>query len=485
MFIEPLKEKSHDSNKIATDKAEDFFSLSNRITLIGSAGSGKSTLIKYLLVKCIEEKIKVPIRVELRYLNNYDSDLKNYINKEVFQFQKLGVSDNKVDELLSNNYFTFFFDGFDEVSSIKRAIVANDIDMFTKRYPNNNYVVTSRPYADIELLPLFNNYSVSTLTIEEIETFVKKQISPEESELADKIINAINATENLKYRSFLGNPLLLSMFILTFQSYSEVPKKRSDFYQQVFDTLFSTHDSMSKMAYVREKQSGLLKQQFETVLSLFSFLSFFRNQFTFSSKYFNQELNYIKEKNINLTFDNQLLISDFQVAIGIINKEGTDYTFPHRSLQEYFAAMYIQQLSEEHKIRIYTSMAQEMLNDSYLVLSKSHLVSLLSELDSVNVIKYFTLPIIESTWNDVCKTNSNSEKVYYFNTAVISFLWTIESQKISETFELFFDYKSGIPIYFANKDEAQKKSVNWLDNKISPSEKFKIRFLKNANLYVE
>ena len=46
-------------------------------------------------------------------------------------------------------------------------------------------------------------------------------------------------------------------------------------------------------------------------------------------------------------------MQDLQVAIGIITQEGTEYTYPHRSLQEYFAASYIASLSEYNKEKIY------------------------------------------------------------------------------------------------------------------------------------
>ena len=54
----------------------------------------------------------------------------------------------------------------------------------------------------------------------------------------------------------------------------------------------------------------------------------------------------------NIFFDNDKFINDLQVAIGVLNKEGTDYTFPHRSLQEYFAAIYIASLNDENNKKI-------------------------------------------------------------------------------------------------------------------------------------
>ena len=144
---------------------------------------------------------------------------------------------------------------------------------------------------------------VCNLDDKEIFSFVKKQISDSEKELAEKIIKAINHIDNRSYRTFLSNPLLLSMFILTFQSYSEIPKKRSDFYKQVLDTLY-VHDSVSKLSIVRAKISGLPKEGFEDMQDYLALSAFFEEKFIFQKEYLYQKLNIIKAKKTHLEFDN-------------------------------------------------------------------------------------------------------------------------------------------------------------------------------------
>mgnify|MGYP006141737543 CR=1 FL=1 len=247
----------------------------------------------------------------------------------------------------------------------------------------------------------------------EIAAFVKKQIPSSEKELAEKIIKAINKDENRSYSSFLSNPLLLSMFILTLQSYSDIPQKRSEFYDQVFDTLFSIHDSVSKLAYVREKVSGLSKDQFEEILQLFSFLSYFEEKFLFPSNYLSDKLNIIKSKKKNLTFDNDKFIDDLQVAIGILNKEGLDYTFPHRSLQEYFAALYISKLGIENKKLLYNKLLHEIKDNVGSLMQKDHFYSLLAEMDYNNLSTYVSIPLIKNLFEELNKEEKITKIVAY------------------------------------------------------------------------
>lgn len=413
LFIKELKKGTGASARISTASAKKLFSKWNYITLIGSAGSGKSTIVKYLFVNCFEEEYKIPIKIELRYLNEYKGSLNEFIFNEIFKFQKLGFSNTIIDRLLDSDGFIFFLDGYDEINSTIKSQTTKDIDAFVKKYPNNKYVITSRPHTSIDLLPMFTNFMVTDLDDNEIASFVKKQIPSSESELAEKIIKAIFKKENTGYKSFLSNPLLLSMFVLTFQSYSDIPKKRSEFYYQVFDTLFSVHDSMSKLAYVREKLCGLSKEQFEEVLELFSFVSYFEEKFIFPPRYLEDKLSQIKKIKSKLSFDTQPFIEDLQVAIGILNKEGLDYTFPHRSLQEYFAASYIEGLGVENKKNLYEKLKRDIQSNYSILLTKDHFFNLLIEIDYNNCSRYLSIPLIEEAYYSLSKIEKIDEAIAY------------------------------------------------------------------------
>lgn len=400
LFINPCEKRNKiagsTSKKISTNSISDLFAKRKCITLIGSAGSGKSTLLKYLFLNAIDTSFKIPIKIELRYLNDYSGSLIDFIKDRVFKLNKLATSERIIERLMNSGDFIFFLDGYDEVTSAKKEKITKEIDNLVKLYNKGHYLLTSRPYTEIDLLPLFHNFEVCELSDEDINQFIRKQIPKEESELCNKIIEAVNSQENISYKSFLKNPLLLSMFILTFQSYSSIPQKRSEFYSQVFDALFSVHDSMSKLAFVREKQSGLSKEQIVEVLKLFSFISYFDEKFIFTGLYLNEKLKFIKNTKKNISFDNDKLINDLQVAIGILNKEGTDYTFPHRSLQEYFAALYIFSLNEDNKKIVYDKIINSFTRKKrHMYTSRDNFYLLLSELDERSVIKYALIPYFQ------------------------------------------------------------------------------------------
>ena len=448
LFITPCG-KSHKSigfkdysNRISTNSISELFDKKKFITLIGNAGSGKSTIIKYLFLNAIDSKFKIPIKVELRYLNDFNGTVIEFIKDRIFKLSKLAKHERIIEKLMNSGDFVFFLDGYDEINSTKKEKITKEIDDLVKLYNKNNYLLTSRPYTEIDLLPLFHNFEVCELSDDDINSFIIKQIPPEEKELCDKIIEAVNSQENVSYKSFLSNPLLLSMFILTFQSYSSIPQKRSEFYSQVFDALYSVHDSMSKLAFVREKQSGLSKEQIVEVLKLFSFLSYFDEQFIFSGIYLEEKFKFIKEKKKYINFDNEKLINDLQVAIGILNKEGTDFTFPHRSLQEYFAAIYIFSLNDSNKKIVY----QKIINlftevKKFRQTSRDNFHLLLSELDDKNVIKYAIIPFFEKFINEINLEEKNYKVIIHnflsLHSVFEAFSFILKSNETFDAYEIF------------------------------------------------
>ncbi|SHF18418.1 NACHT domain-containing protein [Flavobacterium fontis] len=471
LFISPCGKKyrpSHtrpNSKRIPTNSVKELFSKNKLITLIGNAGSGKSTIVKYLFLNSIDSDYKIPIKVELRYMNDFDGSVIEFIRERIFKLNKLATSDRIIERLMSSGDFIIFLDGYDEITSTKKEKITKEIDELVQVYNRNNYLLTSRPYTDIELLPLFHNFEVCELSDDDINQFIKKQIPKEEYELCEKIIEAVNNQENISYKSFLSNPLLLSMFILTFQSYSSIPQKRSEFYSQVFDALYSVHDSMSKLAFVREKQSGLSKEQFVEVLKLFSFLSYFDEKFIFSSIYLEEKLALIKEKKKGISFDNDKLISDLQIAIGILNKEGTEYTFPHRSLQEYFAAIYIYSLNEENKKIIFSKIISSLTDKKkYRQTYQDNFYLLLSELDEKSVIQYALIPYFEKyiTEINVDETDKNLiiDNFITLRSLFDSFNYILKSNELNEAYHYFSEcyskYRGDKDINKMTEEEREK-----------------------------
>ncbi len=386
---------------INTEKISNLFVNTNFVTIFGSAGSGKSTLIKHLFINSIVEKYGIPILIELRYLNDYSGSVEDYITEVMFENQ---VSQNFdiLKELLKAGKFIFFLDGFDELNNDIEGTIIKQLTSFLHKYNDNKYILTSRPYtnANVEFLPLFHNYQIETLGTEQVKKFIKLQLKNED-ELSQKIIHSVENTSQRYIKSFLSNPLLLSLYILTFQSNPDIPHKKYIFYRRVVQALFTEHDSKSKLGYIRQRRSKLNQEQFEEVLKRFSFLTFFDIKYTFDLDYVLKTLEKIKSKLENCEFSSHFFIDDLKLSLALWVEEGNKIQFAHKSLQEYFVALFITDLNIEQKNTVYLKIIDIL--DS--INEWSNFLSLCQEMDEISYSKLFLLPAINKVINSLSDDN--------------------------------------------------------------------------------
>lgn len=407
---------------IDTRSVNNVFSASNFVTIIGDAGSGKSTLVKHLFLNSIQEKIGIPILIELRYLNNYNNSFEEYIYEKIFE-NKLSTNSNILERLLQKGKFVLFLDGYDELNADTKQKVIQGLNSFINMYTSNKFILTSRPYSDIEHLPLFHNYKVKSLSFEngEIEGFIHKQLATE-TELALKIVTSLKNNYNHYIGSFLTNPLLLSLYILTFQRDASIPSKKYIFYRRVVNALFSEHDSKTKLGFVREKLCNLNQEQYEEILKAYCFLTYFDSKFDWDIDYATTTLKHIKEKTNNIAFDSIEFINDLKSAIALWIEDNGVISFAHRSLQEYFAALFIKNLNSADNRRLYGKI-KSRFSDVRNLNEIENFLSLCEEMDENNFIKYYANPLLKELLTKLDTTDERSlmkSFICFFSTGIDS-----------------------------------------------------------------
>lgn len=381
----------------------------NYISIIGHAGSGKTMIMQNCFLRALDNEKYIPIIIELRRLDILKLSLIEYISSVVF---KLHYAKEKelVSLMMEQGCFLFFLDGYDEIALESKKQRTQEIEEVADRYFKNLYWLSSRPGAGAENLVRFRSYHVCDMNDDQIKSFVEKQVRYTDEDyviVIQKILAAIFNAANTNISEYLRNPLLLSMFILTYRYNPEIPKRKSDFYYNVFDTLYIKHDTISKSGtYLHDRKCKFEKDQYLQILRYFSFLSFFNGKYLFDSTYLNRKLSEIKLQ-YGFEFDNDAMIYDLSVSIGILIKDGLELSFPHRSMQEYFAADLISTYQDDVKKNI---IYKEVFKRNFR-LDGFNFWSLCEELDELCFQSYFLLKNLREYENVLTKQRNDVSKI--------------------------------------------------------------------------
>ena len=345
-FYEPLTLRFRKAGVDTTD-VNNVLEVGNCILLTGTGGSGKSTLFKHLFLNAIERTDYIPILVELRELNdlNDESTLIDCVYRSLINL-KFKLEQQYFIKALESGCFILFFDAFDELEESKRKNVQKQILALCDKYDNNRYVVSSRQLGEYLTFVGWNrfiNLSVEKLSKQQALSLIKKL--DYNQDIKQKFLTEVENKLYQNYETFASNPLLLTIMLMTFDQYAEIPEKIHLFYQECFQALYSRHDA-SKGGYKRLVTSKLAYDDFVNVLSFISTLSYLQKEKSFSSDLLVNYINKAKD-NLQLNFNTFSYKNDIIEAVCVLIQDGLEYVYAHRSFQEYFTAKYISNLDDE------------------------------------------------------------------------------------------------------------------------------------------
>lgn len=335
--------------------------VSNNIVICGTGGSGKSVLIKHLFLDCIKKKKYIPILVELRELNSEEQGLNGLINSVLDRYG-FNVNGSYVTKAKKAGHFCLFLDGYDEVSYKIRKALLKDIKKLVVDLNGAPIFVSSRPDDVLEGLEEFTRFKMLPLDVESASTLIDKL--PYEEEIKNKFIKDLREGLFEQHQSFLSNPLLLSIMLLTYGENAEIPSKLSIFYNQAYEALFLRHDAR-KNGFQRERLTDLDIQDFGRVFSLFCLQTYEKRKFKFPRT---ECLSYIEKSKefYQKRFKPEDYMSDLLSAACLLIDDGLEVAFSHRSFQEYFVALYISNATSEIQKNLISRYWKNMRSDNVI-----------------------------------------------------------------------------------------------------------------------
>ena len=336
-----------DSITIPEPSPSACFEQAKRIVISGSGGCGKSVLMRHLFLSSIRDTTYVPVLIELRDLNSTDANISDLICDTLNRFG-LDTSERYLKKALEAGHFALFLDGIDEVFPSQRAKLIDDVSDLSVKYPQCPIVLSTRPDDEVQSLDEFMIFAMRPLNLCQAVNLIRKL--PYDNEIQIKFADDLQNGLFEQHQSFLSNPLLLSIMLLTYGENAEIPQRRSVFYNQAYEALFQRHDA-SKGGFRREKETELDIHDFARVFALFCLQTYERRLFKMSRV---QALEFIGKSKTSLgfQFSPEAYLRDLLSATCLLVDDGLEVMYTHRSFQEYFVAQYIISVSDEIQKRL-------------------------------------------------------------------------------------------------------------------------------------
>lgn len=396
--------RNEDAKWVIDENCYNILDNYSRILIVDMAGMGKSTIVKYFACQGVNLDKCIPIVIELRRLEKNQSILE-YIQTQINSLDK-NIRVEEIVDILKKGDFVIFFDGYDEIADENKSDVLDAIQEFTSKATNTKIVITSREEDDLNSLGEYKCVNIRPLAEEEAYELIKKYDN--DGEISKKLIKRLKEDSSMDVLcEFLENPLLVSLLYKTFEYKEEIPYKKIDFYEQVYEALFNDHDKTKGGAYVHEKKTKLDKYQFEQILRTFGFLALKEDKV----EYYGQLIYHLLEQSIKRFSWLKISIDDFLYdithAVPFIQKDGNEYKWVHKSFMEYFASCFICYDNKESEEKYIKKMITSKKSMKYY-----NVLDFCYEMDTLNFRKYGILPYLEKYVDKY----DNSFKSDYFKT---------------------------------------------------------------------
>lgn len=413
VLYQPLTLTSQDFNNkeieiLINDYPQEFIPKYIRVLIEDSAGMGKSTISKKLFLSIIRQKSGIPILIELSQINKKNSILKEIQN----QLSPIGkkLSQDFIIKLINEGEFIFLFDGFDEISMDNREFAIRELHKFIEKANHNYFLITSRPEESLTSFGDFQKFNVKPLEKGEAYSLLSKYDEYSYKPISKNLIKQLNDNPKDSLQEYLTNPFLVSLLYKSFEYKKDIPVKKSQFYQQVYDALFETHD-LSKEGYLkRDKYSNLHLDDFERVLRYIGYFSSIENRVEYDKNGIIKYIDKAKKHLNDLSFRSSDFLKDLLKTVPLFKKEGNYFKWGHKSLQDYFAAKFLWIDSKESQEKILLKIYNEDKSKRFY-----NFLDLFYELDP----KAFELTILKWLLKDFFDFDSNHYDYYGKKDAIV------------------------------------------------------------------
>lgn len=360
----PLKVVSRNESEYLIIKDGVTITKDKLVCLIGVAGQGKTITMRKLFLEELNKNNYFPFFISLR---NVDFSKPTGMTDIVLHHLKengIKCESKDIEEFLQDVKVRFFLDGFDEVPHEHRGNAIKVLDECNYVW-GCSVVCSTRPETELTKLSGYVTYTLNFLTENDVVNIVKIHVVNEET--CSLLLGLISDKDFL--RESIVTPILVDIFIVTSIGLGKNPENVASYYDALFSSLIYKHD-FNKI-FVRSRKSLLNDVELEDCLAYFSFATYMKQKTTFTRAEMVQIFSEAK-RYINKDIENELAIMDDIINMTnlIVNDGFNLYSYIHKSIQDYYAAKFIQAISDEHQKSFWDEVDEECLERNFCYMYK-------------------------------------------------------------------------------------------------------------------
>lgn len=472
-----IKEFAFSSNAKLIDypSIENFLATSNRLIISGTGGIGKSMMMRHLFFDCAETYKDTGLIPVMFPLNNYketQTALSEVLYDTICEFTD-DVEQEDFDALLEDGKLVILLDGLDEVVGNSRNVLQAALISFIKKYPDNTIIISSRPNTTFIQMGHFQVVDILPFEKEQALELIDK-LDFHDKVAKEKFKMDLNVKLFRSHYQFASNPLLLTIMLMTYSSYGEVPAKRHIFYAKAYETMARLHDA-TKGAFIRPMKTNLSPETFSEYFSEFCARTYKAGAFEFTIDDFNKYMDAtIKRIGKTIEAAPQDFLSDLTDNLCIMYKEGNRCYFIHRSFQEYFCALFFSTRMDDKLKKIgdfFEAHSTRLIGD--------HTFDMLYDMIPERIDRYVFLPFLQNLWERCDNANGYwtfLEEMYceiyidegqpgeYYENEPLSFLYNfiINENLIRKNGELY-DIKWPSSIEYCHREDWVTTNVPYIN----------------------
>ncbi len=380
--------------KLVDSSIKTLSATSNRLIISGIGGIGKSMMMRHLFFDCTakyKDNGLLPILVPLNNYKETQTDLTEVLYNTICEFTD-DVDSDDFDKLLESGKLVILLDGLDEVIGNTRNVFQSALISLIKKYPENTIIISSRPNSTFVQMGHFQVIEILPFEKDQALELVEK-LDFHDKVAKEKFIKDLDKKLFQSHKQFASNPLLLTIMLMTYSSYGEVPAKRHVFYAKAYETMARLHDA-SKGAYVRPMNTNLSPEVFAEYFSEFCARTYKAGVFEFSADTFAKHMDAtIKRIGKHIDATSRDFLADLTDNLCIMYKEGERYYFIHRSFQEYFCAVFFSTRMDDKLKKI-----GDFFETQSTRFNGDHTFDMLYDMIPERIDRFVFLPFLQELW---------------------------------------------------------------------------------------